>query len=70
MLVFVFRFVCVVGIGSFLNNKNCWVHRKYISPATGFVILKMALTLKRHEWFIGLWENSRAFTFPVTFSNA
>jgi len=34
------------------------------------IILKMALTLKRREWFIGLWEKSRAFSFPVTFSNA
>jgi len=30
----------------------------------------MAPSLKRREWFIGLWENSRTFTFPVTFSNA
>jgi len=34
------------------------------------VILKMALPLKRREWFIGLWEKSRAFSFPVYFSNA
>lgn len=34
------------------------------------VILKMAVPLKRREWFIGLWEKSRAFSFPVTFSNA
>jgi hypothetical protein len=30
----------------------------------------MALTLKRREWFIGLWEKSRAFSFSVAFSNA
>jgi hypothetical protein len=34
------------------------------------VILKMALPLKRRKWFIGLWEKSCAFAFPVSFSNA
>lgn len=34
------------------------------------VILKHSLVLKRREWFTGLWNNSRSFSFPVYFSNA
>jgi hypothetical protein len=34
------------------------------------VILKLALNLKRREWFTGLWQASKQFSLPVQFSNA
>ncbi len=34
------------------------------------IILKMALPLKRREWFTGLWEKSKSFSFPAVFSTA
>lgn len=34
------------------------------------VILKLALPLKRREWFTGIWNESKKFTLPVNFSNA
>jgi len=49
---------------------NTFAIGSYLVRDGNQVILKMALTLKRREWFIGLWEKSRAFAFPVTFSNA
>lgn len=49
---------------------NNFVIGSYLFRDGNQVILKMALTLKRREWFIGLWENSCVFAFPVTFSNA
>ena len=33
------------------------------------VILKLALTLKRREWFTGLWNISKQFSTPVNVSN-
>lgn len=49
---------------------NTFAIGSYLVKDGNKVILKMALTLKRREWFIGLWEKSRAFSFPVVFSNA
>jgi Transposase DDE domain group 1 len=34
------------------------------------VVLKLALTLKRREWFTGLWNISNHFSTPVKVSNA
>ena len=34
------------------------------------IILKLSLTLKRREWFTGLWNSSKIFSLPVVFSNA
>lgn len=34
------------------------------------VTLKLALNLKRREWFTGLWDASKQFSLPVSFSNA
>jgi hypothetical protein len=33
-------------------------------------VLKMALNLKRREWFDGLWQKSKSKEFPFNFSNA
>jgi len=49
---------------------NTFAIGSYLVRDGNQVILKMALTLKRREWFIGLWEKSRAFSFPVSFSIA
>jgi hypothetical protein len=46
---------------------NTFAIGSYLVRDGNQVILKMALTLKRRQWFIGLWEKSRAFSFPVTF---
>ncbi|UKJ06955.1 IS1380 family transposase [Solitalea lacus] len=34
------------------------------------MILKMALHLKRREWFTGLWAHAKSFQHPFVFSNA
>lgn len=34
------------------------------------VVLKLSLTLKRREWFSGLWDSCKQFSLPVKFSNA
>jgi hypothetical protein len=34
------------------------------------IVLKLALALKRREWFTGLWEKSKTFQIPVQISNA
>ncbi len=34
------------------------------------IVLKLSLSLKRREWFTGLWNASKTFSFPVVFSNA
>ena len=49
---------------------NTFAIGSYLTKDGNQVILKMSLALKRREWFIGLWEKSRAFSFPVSFSNA
>jgi hypothetical protein len=49
---------------------NTFAIGSYLVKDGNQVILKMALTLKRREWFIGLWQKSNAFSFPVSFSNA
>jgi hypothetical protein len=49
---------------------NTFAIGSYLIRDGNQVILKMSLALKRREWFIGLWEKSRAFSFPVSFSNA
>lgn len=49
---------------------NTFAIGSYLVRNGNQVILKMALTLKRREWFIGLWQKSRAFSFPVSFSIA
>lgn len=49
---------------------NTFAIGSYLVRDGNQVILKMALTLKKREWFIGLWEKSRAFSFSVTFFNA
>lgn len=49
---------------------NTFAIGSYLVRDGNQVTLKMELILKRREWFIGFWEKSRAFAFPVTFSNA
>jgi len=49
---------------------NTFAIGAYLVKDGNQIILKMALTLKRREWFRGLWDKSRAFAFPVSFSNA
>jgi hypothetical protein len=34
------------------------------------IILKLALSLKRREWFTGLWNKTQQFSLPVFYSNA
>lgn len=34
------------------------------------IILKLALPIKRREWFKGIWNKSKTFSLPVYFSNA
>ena len=31
-------------------------------------ILKLALAMKRRNWFMGLWERSQSFSYPVVLS--
>ena len=49
---------------------NTFAIGSYLVQNGNQVILKMSLSLKRREWFTGLWDKSRAFSFPVDFSNA
>jgi hypothetical protein len=46
---------------------NTFAIGSYLVREGNQVILKMALTLKRHEWFIGLWENHMPFLSPFIF---
>lgn len=34
------------------------------------IILKLALPVKRREWFSGIWDKSKTIKFPFVFSNA
>jgi hypothetical protein len=42
----------------------------YFEEIEGKYTLKMALTLKRREWFTGLWEYTKAQNQPLSFSIA
>lgn len=42
----------------------------YFEKINNVVVLKMALHLKRREWFTGLWNHSKEFTLPFVYSNA
>ena len=46
------------AIGAYFENLN------------GKLVLKIALNKKRRVWFSGLWNYSKTFEFPFTFSNA
>ncbi|MHB2149549.1 IS1380 family transposase [Calditrichota bacterium LG25] len=42
----------------------------YLVKDGRYIVLKLALALKRREWFTGLWEQSKQFSLPVQISNA
>lgn len=42
----------------------------YLVKEGRYIVLKLALALKRREWFTGLWEQSKQFSLPVQISNA
>ncbi len=46
---------------------NTFAIGSYLVQNGNQVILKMSLPLKRRQWFIGLWEKSRTFSFPAIF---
>ncbi len=42
----------------------------YFEKVENSYILKLALNLKRREWFSGLWLQAKDFTLPFSFSIA
>lgn len=42
----------------------------YLVKSNDNVVLKLALNLKRREWFSGLWTTSKEFNLPFVYSNA
>ena len=40
----------------------------YINKEGGKSVLKLAIAMQRREWFKGLWDQSRTFNLPITFS--
>jgi len=42
----------------------------YFEKLNGKLVLKIALSKKRRQWFSGLWNYSKAFDYPFQFSNA
>jgi len=40
----------------------------YITKNGNQKILKLALAMKRRSWFMGLWERSQLFSYPVVLS--
>jgi hypothetical protein len=42
----------------------------YFQKSNDKLVLKIALSKKRREWFTGLWEYSKVFKYPFEFSNA
>ena len=42
----------------------------YFEKANNKLVLKIALNRKRRAWFSGLWNHSKAFEYPLVFSNA
>lgn len=42
----------------------------YFQKSNDKLVLKIALSKKRREWFTGLWDYSKVFKYPFEFSNA
>jgi uncharacterized membrane protein YbhN (UPF0104 family) len=42
----------------------------YFEKLNGKLVLKIALSKKRRQWFSGLWNYSKDFDYPFQFSNA
>jgi uncharacterized membrane protein YbhN (UPF0104 family) len=42
----------------------------YFEKISDRMVLKIALTKKRRNWFSGLWNYSKEFEYPFVFSNA
>lgn len=42
----------------------------YLTKKGHYTVLKLALKLKRREWFMGIWKYSSKFDVPFYFSNA
>jgi hypothetical protein len=39
----------------------------FITKSGNSKILNLSLEPKRRQWFLGLWENSRQFSLPVSY---
>ena len=42
----------------------------YFEKLNGKLVLKIAISKKRRQWFSGLWNYSKVFDYPFQFSNA
>lgn len=42
----------------------------YFEKVNDKLALKIALNKKRRAWFTGLWNHSKVFDYPFSFSNA
>jgi hypothetical protein len=49
---------------------NTFAIGAYLIKDGKYTILKLALKLKRREWFTGIWNYSRHFEYPFVYSNA
>ncbi len=49
---------------------NTFAIGAYLTRDGRYTILKLALKLKRREWFTGIWNYSRHFEYPFVYSNA
>ena len=49
---------------------NTFAIGAYLTRDGRYTILKLALKLKRREWFTGIWNHSSHFEYPFVYSNA
>ncbi|RLC36198.1 IS1380 family transposase [candidate division Kazan bacterium] len=66
------RFIMTEKVQKRLSSirYNTFAIGAYLTRDGRYMILKLALKLKRREWFTGIWNYSRQFEYPFIFSNA
>ena len=56
-------------LGDFSNNCMCSVAKAgYIGTEGRKDVLRLAVAMRQRQWFEGVWDKSKSFDLPVTFS--